>query len=292
MFWTYIKYNFNVMTKKRLFWVTLFSMLCIAIGMPLYHVWQYRGCYTYELPSADTLYLGNHNGLIWSYICMLFPFLIVMPYGFSYISEVHAGVKNYVQVRGTRTVYYYAQLCICFFSVFLVFFVPMIINICLNGAFFPVNGNDYITLTHAGTSNWSAYITGSGFTKQVLHHGMILKQIAIEHPQLYNVIFAGIAGVGAGIMGMFIYALSLVLKKNYVYLLVANFLIFQLFIVLNRFSYDGIFSSVYVDLKPTDYLANRIIANGKDYIIFGILMLVEIIVSVVIIRRCTKRDEL
>ena len=292
MFWTYIKYNFRVMTKKKLFWITLFGMRCLAIGMPFYHVWQYHGYYTYELPSADTLYLGNYNGLLWSYISMLIPFLIVLPYGFSYISEVRTGVKNYVQVRGTRRVYYFAQLCVCFFSVFLVFFVPLMINICLNGAFFSVNGNDYITLTHVGTFNWSSYITGSSFTKQVLHHGMILKQIAIDHPQLYNVIFAGIAAVGAGIMGMFIYALSLVLKKNYVYLLIANFLIFQLCIALNRFSYDGIFSSVYVDLKPTDYLANRIIANGKDYIIFGILMLVEVIVSVVIIRRRTKRDEL
>lgn len=292
MFWTYIKYNFGVMTKKKLFWITLFGMLCLAIGMPLYQVWKYRGCYTYELPSADTLYLGYYEGLAWSYLSMLFPFLIVLPYGFSYISEVRTGVKNYVQVRGTRRRYYYAQLCVCFFSVFLVFFVPLIINICLNGAFFPVNGNDYVAMTHVGTSNWSANITGSSFAKQVLHHGMILKQISIDHPQLYNAIFAWIAGIGAGIMGVFIYALSLVLKKNYIYLLIANFLIFQLFIVCNRFSDDEIFSSVYVDLKPTDYLANRMIASGKDYIIFGILMLVELIASVVIIRVTTKRDEL
>ena len=292
MLWTYIKYNFSVMTRKKLFWITLFGMMCFAIGMPFYQVWKYYRYYSYELPSADTLYIGNYNGLIWSYLSMLLPFLIVLPYGFSYISEVRSGMRHYVQVRGTRKVYYFAQLCVCFFSVFLVFFIPLIINIGLNGAFFPVNGNDYITLAHVGTSNWSSYITGSGFLKKVLHHGMILKQIAIDSPQLYNVIFAAITGIGTGIMGMFIYALSLVLKKNYIYMLIVNFLIFQLCIALNRFSYDGILSSVYVDLKPTDYFANRIIANGKDYIIFGIFLLLEIIVAVGIIRRQTKRDEL
>jgi hypothetical protein len=292
MFWTYIKYNFCVMTKGKLFWIAFLGMLCLAVGMPLYHVWQYRGYYTYQLPSADTLYLGNYNGIVWSYLCMLFPFLIVLPYGFSYISEVRSGARNYVQTRGTRRVYYYAQFCVCFLSVFLVFFVPLIINIVLNGVFFPVNGNDYITLTHLGTSNWGSYITGSSFTKPVLHHGMILKHLVMDYPQLYNVIFAGIAGVGAGIMGMFIYAVSLVIRKHYIYLLIASFLLFQFFIVLNRYSYHGKFSSVYVDLNPTDYLANRMIANGKDYIIFGLLMLAELIVSGIIIQIRTKRDEL
>lgn len=292
MFWTYVKYNFNIMIKKRLFWITFFGMLCLAIGMPIFYVWRYRGCYAYELPSADILYLGNSNGLVWEYICMLFPFLIVLPYGFSYISEVKTGVKNYVQVRGTRRAYYFAQCCVCFFSVFLVFFAPMLLNIILNGAFFPVNGNDPITLAQMGTSNWGSYITGSSFTKTVLHHGMICKQILIDHPQLYNVLFAGIAGMSAGVMGAFIYALSLIVKKNYVYLLVVNFLLFQLFFVANQFCYDGILSPIYVDLKLTDYLANRFIANGKDYRIFGIMMLLEMVVSIGIIIRKTKRDEL
>ena len=108
---------------------------------------------------------------------MLIPFLIVLPYGFSYISETRTGVKNYVQVRGSRKNYYYSQLCVCFLSVFLVFFVPLMINIGLNGVFFPVNGNNYVAGTHAGIFNWSADITGSNFDKEVLHHGMILKEI-------------------------------------------------------------------------------------------------------------------
>lgn len=292
MFWVYMKYNLKIMLKKKLFWIVLYGMLFMAVGMPLYNVWRYRGCFDYELPSADILYLGNYNGLAWGYISVLVPFLIVLPYGFSYISEVRTGTKNYVQVRGTRKMYYYTQLFVCFLSVFFVFFFPFLINICLNGAFFPVNGNDHITLTHVGTSNWSANITGSNFLKNVFHHGMILKQIVINYPQLYNVIFAGIASVSLGIMGMFIYAISLILKKNYVYLMITSFMIFQLFIVCNHFSYDEIFSSVYIDLKLTDYLANRMIASGKDYIVFGILMLAGVLVSVLIIRRRIVRDEL
>lgn len=289
--WKYVKYNLNLMKRQKSFQFVFALMLLISIAMPIYYVVTYWGFYEYALPSSDTLYIGNNAGICWEYLSLVFSFLIVLPYGFSFMSENKSGVILYVQARGERKNYYYGQLIACFIGTAFVFLLPFLFNIFLNALLFPVNGNDYISTNNAYDFNWANSIMGRGFFKETLFNGYIFKDIGINHPQFYNVIYAVWSSCASGIMGMFIYAVSIIFQKNALSLFIANYLFFMIFTVLDRILENGNLP-LYINTNLTDYLANGHFNQGRVYPLYLLFLLCESVVSVSIIKHRLRKDEL
>lgn len=128
----YVKYNLNLMTKQKTFQFVFALMMLISIAFPIYYVVTYWGVYDYALPSSHTLYIGNNVGICWEYLSLIFPFLIVLPYGFSFMNENKSGVLLYVQTRGERKDYYYGQLVACFVGTAFVFLEAVNFSVSLN----------------------------------------------------------------------------------------------------------------------------------------------------------------
>lgn len=285
----YLKYNLRLMWKRKSFQFVFWGMILLCIVQPVYYVIKYWGSYIYELPSADTLYIANSGSDIWSYIQQLFSFLIVLPFGFSYLDEKKFGVNLYLQSRGERKAYYYSQLIACFIGTAMVILLPFLINIALNGIIFPINGNDYISTYDAYDYNWCSKIMGNGFKDKTLFQGHILKSIFIEHPQLYNVIYALIGGISSGVMGMFVYAISILVEKNRIWVLIINYLFFSVFTVLDRVI-ENIFP-IYINVNLTEYLSDGHFNHGRVYPIYIAFLLLEVFISIGIVRRQWKKDE-
>lgn len=279
------------MIRQKTFWFVFGLMLVLSIAIPVRYVIRFFGEYRYILPSADTLYIGNSGGNWWDYIALIFPFLVVLPYSLSFLNENKSGVVLYVQARGNRKTYYYSQLITCFIGTALVFLVPFLLNILLNAILFPVNGNDYISTYNAYDSNWTDTIMGKGFYRATLFHGYLFKKIAIMHPQLYNVLYAFGIAIASGVMGMFTYAVSILLQKNTISLLIANYLFFSIFIVLDRVLEEGNIFPVYINTNLTDYLSNGHFNHGLVYPIYLLFLLFEVVCSVLIIKSRLKKDE-
>lgn len=285
----YLKYDLKLMWKRKSFQFVFFGMLFLGIGLSLFYVIQYWGSYMYELPSADTLYIANGRSDSWMYLEQLFPFLIVLPFGFVYLDEKKSGVSLYIQTRGERKAYYYSQLIACFIGTTMVILIPFLINILLNGILFPINGNDYISSYNAYDYNWCSQIVGDGFRSNTIFHGFILKSIAVDHPQLYNVIYAFIAGISSGIMGMFVYAISLLVQKNRIWVLIINYLFFTVFAVLDRVMEEVL--PVYINTNLTTYLANGHFGHGCVYPLYAVFLLAEVVASIFIVKRQSEKDE-
>uniref|UniRef100_UPI004056F090 hypothetical protein n=1 Tax=Agathobacter sp. TaxID=2021311 RepID=UPI004056F090 len=281
----------NLMMKQKTFQFVFILMLLISITVPIYHVVAYWGFYQYALPSSDTLYIGNNAGACWEYLALLFPFMIVLPYGLSFMNESKSGVILYVQTRGERKYYYYGQLIACFAGTAIVFLLPFLLNILLNLLLFPINGNDYVSTYNAYDINWVNTIMGRGFFKETLFDGYVFKQIAIDHPQLYNVMYAIGTSFAAGIMGMFIYAVSIIFQKNALSLLIANYLFFMIFTVLDRIFEEGNLG-LYINTNLTDYLSNGHFNQGRVYPLYLLFLLCEVVGSVSIIKHRLRKDEL
>lgn len=287
----YVKYNLKLMTKQKTFQFVFILMLSISIAVPIYHVVKYWGFYEYALPSSDTLYIGNNAGACWEYLSLIFPFIIVLPYGFSFMNESKSGVILYVQTRGERKDYYYGQLAACFIGTAFIFLLPFLLNILLNSLLFPINGNDYISTHNVYDINWVNSIMGRGFFKETLFDGYIFKQIAINHPQLYNVIYAVWISFASGIMGMFIYAVSIIFQKNALSLLIANYLFFMIFTVLDRvFENSNLF--LYINTNLTAYLSNGHFNQGRVYPLYLLFLLCEVVGSISIIKHRLRKDEI
>lgn len=287
----YIKYNFHLMQKNKSFRFAFLLLLFISILTPLYYAFRYRGAYRYELPSADTLYIANGGGQCWSYLQLVFPFLIVLPYSFSFMRESKSGVLFYVQTRGDRKTYYYSQMIVCFLGTALVFLIPLCLNILLNSILFPVNGNDYISSYHRYDANWSNMIMGEGFYRPTLFRGIIFKGLAIYHPQLYNLLYAVWLSVSSGVMGMFAYGISIVFRRGAIALLIANYLFFQVFFVLDRLSENGVLFPVYINMNLTDYLSDGLFHHGLVYPLYVLFILCEVGICRSVVCRQLKRDE-
>ncbi|MBD5087893.1 MAG: hypothetical protein HDT30_03605 [Clostridiales bacterium] len=284
---TYLEYNLRLMWKRKSFQFVFWGLLLLGIGMPFYYVIKYWGYYEYALPSADSLYIGNGDSMQWNYIMALFPFLITLPFGFSYLDEKKAGVNLYLQTRGNRKGYFYGQLLACFIGSAMVFFVPFLINVMLNGILFPITGNSYIATRYAYDWNWSAAITGAG-----TGNGWFLKSVAIAHPQVYNFIYVCIIGIAAGIMGMLVYAISILVQRNRISVLVINFLLFQVYHVLGNLSEETIkIDKFCVYLDFVGYMCNGFFQEGRKYSIFFAFLVIEVVVSIIVVRRCCKGNE-
>lgn len=275
------------MWKRKSFQFVFWGLLLLSIGMPFYYVIKYRGYYEYTLPSADSLYIGNGDSITWKYLKVLFPFLITLPFGFCYLDEKKAGVNLYLQTRGNRKGYYYGQLLACFIGAALVFFVPFLINVILNGILFPITGNSYIATRYAYDWNWSAAIMGVG-----TGNGWFLKSVAIAHPQIYNFIYVCIIAITAGIMGMLVYAISILVQRNRIIVLVINFLLFQVYHVLGNLSEKTIeLDKFIVNLDFVGYMCNGFFAEGRKYSIYFVFLVMEVLVSVIVVSKCCKRNE-
>lgn len=284
-----IKFNLKIMSKQITFRFIFAMMLIICVGMPVYYVIKFWGFYAYELPSADTLYIGNSAGMCWQYLALLFPFIIIFPYSTAFLRENKWGVNMYVQVRGERKHYYIAQVITCFIGTFLIFFLPFLLNILLNALLFPMNGNDYVSTYNAYDRNWVDMTMGYGFYKMTLFQGVIFKKIAVCEPQLYNLIYAVWTSFAAGVMAMFTYAVSIVLHKKTLYIFIVNYLFFTSFSIVDRIVEAK--SRVYINTTLTDYLSNGLFNHGLVYLFYLLFLFGELICSFLIIRNRLQDDE-
>jgi hypothetical protein len=267
--------------------------MILCIYLPFYYALKYKGVDTLQLPSASTLYVGNAVGLAWKYVQLLFPFLVIFPYSMSFFEESKAGMLMYVQVRNGRKQYYYSQLITCFIGGFIIICIPFLVNILLNSIIFPESGNDYISTYNQFTWNWRATITGSNVVFPVLYKGFILKNLFVNHPQLYNVLFAILSGFTAGIMSMLAYAFSMFIKKSRLFIFLMMYILFQAFAMLDSVLVDRWDeTTIYVRTNIVEYISNGLLQPGKVYWLFWGLLLIIFFIATRIVRGRIAEDEI
>jgi len=290
---TSIKYNLDIMMRKKTFRFAFALMLVLCIALPFMYAIKYKGWSESMLPAAHTLYVGNAMGLAWKYIQLLFPFLVIFPYSMSFFDESKAGMNLYIQARSGRCRYYISQVITCSIGGFVLICIPFILNILLNSIIFSENANDYLSTYDSYTDNWSGCITGSTTYFPVLWKGFVMKGLYINHPQLHNVLFAILAAVVSGIMSMLAYAFSILVRKGRLFIFFIMYVFFQIFSMIDSVMFDKWDeSNTYVCTNITSYLSNGLLQVGRVYWLFYILLLLAVIFIIKIVKDRIKADEL
>lgn len=287
----YLIYDLKLMIQKRTFRFAFFGMMFLCIGLPFFQLFQHWGEYEYALPSADTLYIANRDSEWWSYLSFIFPFLIVLPFGFSFMEEYKSGVLLYVQSRGERKSYYYAQMLTCFFGAAFVIFIPFMFNIIFNGILFPVNGNDAVMGYQKYDSNWCRWIMGDGYYLDTLFKGAIFKHLAVDYPQINNLVFAVWAAFCSGMLSSFFYGISLLVKRGSIWVLIISYLFFRLFSMLDKIWEKALIFGVYVNLELKEYLAGGYPGDGLVYPLYLLILIGLCGISCGIVKYRVKKDE-
>ena len=281
------------MTRKKSFRFSFILVLLLCICLPFVYAVQYKGYNMSELPSAYTLYIGNAMGIVWNYVQLLFPFLVIFPYSMSFYEESKDGTILYIQARSGRTSYYISQLITCFVGGFVIICIPFLLNILLNFIIFPEIANDYISTYDRYTYNWCGGITGSTTIFPVLSKGYMLKELYINYPQLHNMLFALLSGLVAGIMAMLAYAFSIFIKKSRLFIFFLMYLFFQIFVMVDSVVYDNWSEeTTYVCVNLVTYVSNGLLQVGRVYGVFFVILFAVVLFVIKTVKERISEDEL
>ncbi len=287
----YLKYNLIIMSQKKTFRFVFFGMVILCVSLPLFQLMKHWGEYEYALPSADVLFVANGESEWWSYLSFLFPFLIILPYGFSFMDEHKNGVILYVLTRGERRTYYYAQMATCFIGTAITILIPFLLNILMNGILFPMTGNDAVMGYQKYDVNWCMRIMGQGFYKNTLSEGAILKHLAIDLPQVRNILISLWTAIVSGVISCFFYGVSLLVKRGSIWILIISYLFFQFFVMLDNLWEEAEFFGMYVNLDLLDYLSGGYPEYGLIYPLYLLILLVLLALTCGMIQHRVRNDE-
>lgn len=179
-----------------------------------------QACFTYEhfdmhaLPAASLVWILNYTTadtlLLAIVICYFLPLLSSAVYSDSLMLDNRRGMSYIVALRGTKRSYICSTVlgifCVCFAIIFLPLFMYQIAAYIV----FP-----HIPPLYGVTASPYAPLGSELMSRTTL----ILKDLFIMNPFLYNLVRAVYLSIYAGILGVLTFALSIFIKTNRLVLL-------------------------------------------------------------------------
>ncbi|GHU43440.1 hypothetical protein FACS1894111_09040 [Clostridia bacterium] len=288
MFRQALKMQFSLMIQKKSFQAVFGIVLFYVIATYLFYCFRYWGGEPSNFLSADAVFAGNNTTVFAFYLDLLFPFLIVLPFAFSFLTDKSVHILPVLQSKMSNKMYYLSKAIVCFMGGFLLFVIPFLISIFLNHITFPIQG----TTVWGDLYSWNFAndITGNNVMISVVGKGLPFLGLYLYSPLLYNVLYVFFFAFFSGILSVFAFATSFFIKKYKIFVFVPIYLIiFGLNILTFMLDTDGatkfynFFAFQYITVN-TEY--------GKTPVFIVTLTLAFVIASVFIILHKASADQL
>ena len=240
----------------------------------LMNVYKYQGLDLVEMyHPMKLILLSEHNGAIRYFFLQVFPFLSVLPGGFSFIRDTKSGMRVYFVGREGREKYMISKLISVFLVCFMVFVIPLLGEIILNCIAFPMQAI-------GDPSNLNLY--DEIYIDVVSRY--LFCDIFVLMPYIYAVLMSILFSIVAAVLCVFTYAISLCKLKYRIALFLPVYILLHGLAVLQKF-----FSLSNVSLNYFNYLT--FYDNyPKSELGLILLLCVILIVSVGIVLEETKKD--
>ncbi|MFI3326298.1 MAG: hypothetical protein R3Y35_09005 [Clostridia bacterium] len=265
----------KILLNQKLAIITFFLMLILVLYNYFNNIYINLGKDVIELfqPMLITTISGYKN--ISFYFMQYFPFMVILPASFSYMLDKSANTTIFLELRVGKKYYYIGKVIAVFLVTFLVFTIPLLLEILLNLIAFPIQAN--------GDPNGFP-IYSDTFISTV--DSWFLPSLYVISPVLYTVTFTIIFGLVCGLLSVFTLAIStLDLIKFKIILFIPIYLLFILLIFIESFF------SLSISTNYIDYI--RIFSNvnlgGGAYISVLCSLL---LVSLLIIAFKARKDSL
>lgn len=288
MFLNNLKFQLGIMFNKIGFKISFSFILIMSLANSLYWAKWSVGQDISMVPAASQAFILNSCAPLNSKLALLYIFVLLLPFSFSYLTDRRNNMLPILQTRCGIKNYYFSKMIATFIGTTIIFFIPFVISIILNQVIFPseglqVNGSELYSY------NYTATITGSNVFAKTVGKSVPFIRLFLDHPQLYNVLYAFFFAVFTGILSVFVYSLSFLIKKYSIILL------FPLFVlVLVQKKVDTIitaYSPLYVNVNMRDYLMIDSF-YGLSLLYFLTLIIGSILVSLLLVSRKIVKDQL
>ena len=199
--------KFLLRQKEAVFTVTL--LLWLVIGNYLGNVWKFRGTDVSQMYQSMKLLTLSYNRVYDSadmtlLITMLYPFLVAVPAGFSYIRGHRTGEEVFLVTRIGRNTYLAGELLSAFLVTAVVFCIPFLFEIVITAVSFPIEAQGDL-------SNWGLY--SPEYARMVDNY--VGKTWYLSSPIVYAVLGTLCFGIVSGILGMFTVGISVAFPVKY-----------------------------------------------------------------------------
>ena len=219
--------------RRKEFIITFYVLLVLVLGNYLRNVILYQGRDVTNMYQPMKLLslsfnLASYNGDGVLFLIQIYPFLVVLPAGFSLAREEQTGEHIYISSRIGRKTYIISKVLAAFCVNVLVFTIPFFIEIILNCIAFPLSAAEDL-------SNWSMY------EEQMIDlvEKYFMSGLYIWNPYVYAIVGVILFGVAAGLWGALTVAISAVIKIKYrVFLFIPSIVLLNLSLYLT--SNEGI----------------------------------------------------
>jgi len=233
--------------------------------------------------SAHDMFCGVEYSALRNNFEAVFPFIVVFPFSFSYLTDLGVKVHPYVIGRMGRRNYFAGKIITNFLGSFIIIFIPFCINLLLCYVTFPWNNNhifgDYNALNYAET------LLGTNIVVNTVQSGLPFVKLYLFSPMAYNFLFLCIISLFSGILGTVSGLFSFYITKFKILLFVPIYLLFYLGNFLT------ILSKRYISFKLIEYMyVNHMF--GKSFFVILSFILAVILFSVFSFRYACKKEEI
>jgi hypothetical protein len=270
------KMQLSVMFHKKGFQISFLIVLGYVIVTYLYYVFKLWGYDVSDMYHPAVLSALNSDSRYSWFFMMYYPFIVVLPAGFLFMTDREVNICSIVQARQNIKSYYLSKVIAAFIGGFTVFFIPFIIGLVLNILTFPIEATG--TLTNFEIYSDTYYMYASSYLFPNLYHSNIY---------VYYVITILFFGCFSGIVSVFLIAISTFKIRYRIFM----FLPFYLIVYLLR-QMKGLFTNSSLEFNYEWYLLGSDAVPNKKIILLIIIVAFLIICSTVIMIKNIKRDQL
>lgn len=271
------------MTKTQMLvicnsWQFKLTFFIVTAFVLVNHVWNvktYIGLDYYQLHDGVKLMLLSNFSGAGFYFMQIFPILVILPAGFSFVMDQKNNSQVFMIARCGIKNYYKSKSIAIFCTSFLVFTIPLALEILLSMIAFPVS-------VTADPGNVGLFeLTYINMVKMYP-----LSDLFVANRWLYMTIYIILLGITAGVFNIFIAALSVCFHRFPVLLFLPIYLILYLLYFMNMIFPEWSISTYYF------FYLQAFSGVRVSYVLYLLFLAVLAIVSYVIFYTKTKSAEI
>jgi MFS family permease len=213
-----IRAQLSIMFMSRSFQFVFSFVLAIALISYLMNALSLIGA-NYSLSySWHYQYAGNTNSNVWNMMSILYPFIIVFPFGFSFIQDMRTGLFDYYVARAGRKKYFMSKMVVSFVGGALLILIPFLVNLLLC----------YMTFPHTYYSplGYAQQISGEYVVRETVFAAKPFASLFVNSLLLYNLLYLAMFSLFSGLVAAMAMAFSFFIRRRRILLFIPLLIIF------------------------------------------------------------------
>lgn len=146
-----LRVQISAISQRKSYQFSFLVVFMLCMYNYLLNLQQFNGFEVTNIPHPTALLSYSATSHVANYLVQLFPFLLVIPAAFTYMTDDKTKSIYLHQIRGGRRNYYASLALAVFIMTFLCFFIPFMLELLLSLIAFPTDS----IITDAGEQYYS-----------------------------------------------------------------------------------------------------------------------------------------